>query len=146
MSLNAKENGNLKKLANFGMDALETIITKLFKNADEQSFPMPSNSAEGLDLLKNVNINSPVDGQVLTYDSDNDEWTNATGGSTYTALGTDESGRTTASQSYASGDYFYKDGYMCKALTSISAGATLTLNTNYSQGTLADILKAIENA
>ena len=61
-------------------------------------------------------------------------------------LGTDESGRTTASQSYASGDYFYKDGYMCKALTSISAGAILTLNTNYSQGTLADILKAIENA
>ena len=61
-------------------------------------------------------------------------------------LGTDESGRATASQSYASGDYFYKDGYMCKALTSISAGATLTLNTNYSQGTLADILKAIENA
>ena len=61
-------------------------------------------------------------------------------------LGTDESGRTTASQAYASGDYFYKDGYMCKALTSISAGATLTLNTNYSQGTLADILKAIENA
>ena len=61
-------------------------------------------------------------------------------------LGTDESGRTTASQAYASGNYFYKDGYMCKALTSISAGATLTLNTNYSQGTLADILKAIENA
>ena len=61
-------------------------------------------------------------------------------------LGTDESGRTTASQAYASGDYFYKDGYMCKALTSISAGATLTLNTNYSQGTLADILKAIENS
>lgn len=61
-------------------------------------------------------------------------------------LGTNESGRTTASQSYASGDYFYKDGYMCKALTSISAGATLTLNTNYSQGTLADVLKAIENA
>lgn len=61
-------------------------------------------------------------------------------------LGTDESGRSTASQSYASRDYFYKDGYMCKALTSISAGATLTLNTNYSQGTLADVLKAIENA
>ena len=61
-------------------------------------------------------------------------------------LGTDESGRTTASKSYTSGDYFYKDGYMCKALTSISAGATLTLNTNYSQGTLADVLKAIENA
>ena len=61
-------------------------------------------------------------------------------------FGTDESGRTTASKSYASGDYFYKDGYMCKALTSISAGATLTLNTNYSQGTLADILKAIENS
>ena len=57
-------------------------------------------------------------------------------------LGTDESGRTTASQSYASGDYFYKDGYMCKALTSISAGATLTLNTNYSQATLDEVLES----
>lgn len=85
MSLNAKENGNLKKLANLGMDALETIITKLFKNADEQSFPMPSDSAEGINLLKNVEIDTPTDGQVLKYDSTNGVWINANGGSNYTA-------------------------------------------------------------
>ena len=60
-------------------------------------------------------------------------------------LGTDESGNSTASQAYAQGDYFVKDGQFCKALTSIASGATFTLNTNYAAYTLADILKAIEN-
>lgn len=60
-------------------------------------------------------------------------------------LGTDESGNSTASQAYAQGDYFVKDGQFCKAITSIASGATFTLNTNYAAYTLADILKAIEN-
>ena len=85
MSVNAKQNGSLKKLANFGMDALETIITKLFKNADEQSFPMASDSAEGINLLKNVEIDTPTDGQVLKYDATNEVWVNGQGGSSYTA-------------------------------------------------------------
>lgn len=57
-------------------------------------------------------------------------------------LGTDEF-TSTASKAYSAGDYFYKDGMMCKALTSIAKGATLTLNTNYSASTLADILKIL---
>lgn len=61
-------------------------------------------------------------------------------------LGTDESGNSTASQAYAQGDYFVKDGQFCKALTSIASGATFTLNTNYAAYTLADILKAIEQS
>ena len=60
-------------------------------------------------------------------------------------FGTVESG-TTASKAYSQGDYFVKDGKMAKALTSIAQGATFTLNTNYSLYTLAEILKAIENA
>lgn len=59
-------------------------------------------------------------------------------------FGTIENG-TTASKTYAQGDYFVKDKKMCKALTSIAQGATFTLGTNYAQYTLADILKAIEN-
>lgn len=59
------------------------------------------------------------------------------------AMGTDESGNTKASKAYTTGDYFYKDGAMCKVLTSIASGATLTLNTNYSALTLADILKSL---
>ena len=60
-------------------------------------------------------------------------------------FGTIENG-TTASKTYAQGDYFVKDKKMCKALTSIAQGATFTLNTNYSAYTLAEILKSIEQS
>lgn len=36
-----------------------------------------------------------------------------------------------ATKQLAKGEYFYLDGQLCKAKTSISKGAILTLNTNY---------------
>lgn len=59
------------------------------------------------------------------------------------ALGTDESGRTTASRAYTTGEFFYKDGKMYKVLTSIAQGATFTINTNCQQTTLFAELKAL---
>lgn len=59
------------------------------------------------------------------------------------ALGTDESGRTTASRAYTTGEFFYKDGRMYKVLTSIAQGATFTINTNCQQTTLFAELKAL---
>lgn len=59
------------------------------------------------------------------------------------ALGTDESGRTTASRAYTAGEFFYKDGKMYKVLTSIAQGATFTINTNCQQTTLFAELKAL---
>lgn len=56
------------------------------------------------------------------------------------AIGTDESGRTTASKAYAIGEHFYKDGKFCTAKTAIASGATFTLNTNYEESTIADEL------
>ena len=56
------------------------------------------------------------------------------------AIGTDESKRTTASKAYAQGEHFYKDGKFCTAKTAIASGATFTLNTNYVEGTVADSL------
>lgn len=56
------------------------------------------------------------------------------------AIGTDESGRTTASRSYAQGEHFYKDGKFGKTKTAVAEGATWTLNTNYEEGTIADEL------
>ena len=38
---------------------------------------------------------------------------------------------TTASQAYAQGKYFIKNGQLCKAKTAIASGATFTLGTNY---------------
>ena len=59
------------------------------------------------------------------------------------ALGDDESGRTTASRAYTVGEFFYKDGKMYKVLTSIAQGATFTINTNCQQTTLFAELKAL---
>ena len=56
------------------------------------------------------------------------------------AIGTDESGRTTASKAYAIGEHFYKDGKFCTAKTAIASGATFTLNTNYVEGDVASVL------
>ena len=57
------------------------------------------------------------------------------------AIGTDESGRATASKAYTVGEHFIKDGKFCTAIASISSGATLTLNTNYVEGTIADNIR-----
>lgn len=57
-------------------------------------------------------------------------------------LGANESGNSTASRAYTKGEYFYKDGYICTALADIALGATLTLNTNYSESTLDDVLES----
>lgn len=44
---------------------------------------------------------------------------------------------TTASQAYTAGQYFLHNNVFCKALTSIASGATFTLNTNYTETTIA---------
>ena len=48
----------------------------------------------------------------------------------------------TASKSggYAKGEHFLQNGKFCTALAGIAEGATLTLNTNYVEGTIADSL------
>ena len=59
------------------------------------------------------------------------------------AIGDDESGRTTASKNYSKGDYFYKDGKLgvVTADDGVSQGATWTLNTNYLLTDIATIFK-----
>jgi len=43
----------------------------------------------------------------------------------------------TASQAYATGKFFYRNGSFCKAKTAIASGATFTLGTNYEVTTVA---------
>ena len=54
-------------------------------------------------------------------------------------VGTVENG-TTASQPYAVGEHFIRNDKFCTAIASIASGATLTLNTNYVEGTIAEAL------
>lgn len=46
----------------------------------------------------------------------------------------------TASQAYAVGRYFYRNGAFCKAKTAIASGAAFTLNTNYEVTSVANEL------
>lgn len=59
------------------------------------------------------------------------------------AVGTDESGRTTASRAYTTGEFFYMDGKMYKVLASIASGATFTVGTNILETTLFAELTAL---
>ena len=55
------------------------------------------------------------------------------------ALGHEENG-TTASQAYAQGAHFMRNGQFATAKTAISSGATLTENSNYTVGNVGDSL------
>ena len=64
-------------------------------------------------------------------------------GQIISAMGTNESGRTTASRAYSAKEYFYKDGKMYKCLTSIASGATFTVGTNCAETTIFAELTAL---
>ncbi len=52
-------------------------------------------------------------------------------------VGTVENG-TAASKTYAVGEHFIRNDKFCTAIAAIASGATLTLNTNYVEGTIAE--------
>ena len=52
----------------------------------------------------------------------------------------------TAGKAYSAGEYFLHDNQLCKALTGIESGATLTLNTNYAVTTIGAELYSALNA
>ena len=54
-------------------------------------------------------------------------------------VGTVENG-TTASQPYAVGEHFIRNDKFCTAIATIASGATLTLNTNYVEGSIAECI------
>ena len=62
-----------------------------------------------------------------------------------TVIGTVEDGAT-ASQAYAVNDLFIRNGKIGKATANISQGGTFTLNTNYVETTLGEILTGLLNA
>ena len=52
---------------------------------------------------------------------------------------------TTASRAYAIGEHFMKDGAFCTAIAAIAQGATFTLDTNYTAGTVGARVAALES-
>lgn len=74
-----------------------------------------------------------IDGDIADQTDLMDELDDKTDNS---VVGTVENGAT-ASKPYDIGQHFIKDGYFCTAIAVIAQGATLTLNTNYTQGDVA---------
>ena len=92
--------------------------------------PHPSNALE-VDSLGNVTAGGDItDGQgnVLADKTDT------------SVVGPVESG-TTASQAYAVGEHFIRNDKFCTCISAIASGATLTLNTNYVEGTIAEAIE-----
>lgn len=58
------------------------------------------------------------------------------------ALAPPENG-STASQSYAIGEHFMRNGDFCTAIAAITSGGSFTLNTNYVVGTIAETLQTL---
>ena len=80
--------------------------------------------------LEDVNISTPTNGDVLTYDGS--KWTNTQGGggaSVEQMIAPVETS-TTASQSYAIGEQFILNGVLYTATVAITAGGTITINGN----------------
>lgn len=68
-----------------------------------------------------------------------------TGKTDTTVIGNTEDGAT-ASQAYAQGKFFIRGGKFGKAKTAIAQGDTFTLNTNYEETSIADVLYEIMNS
>ena len=80
--------------------------------------------------LEDVNISSPTNGDVLTYDGS--KWTNGQGGggSSVEQMIAPVETSTTASQSYAIGEQFILNGTLYTATAAITAGGTITIGGN----------------
>lgn len=88
--------------------------------------------------LTDTDITNPTDGQVLTYNGTTGKWGNQTpSGVAESVVGTAENGAT-ASKAYAVGEHFIRNDKFCTVIAAIASGATLTLNTNYVEGTIAE--------
>ena len=80
--------------------------------------------------LEDVNITSPTNGDVLTYDGS--KWTNGQGGggSSVEQMIAPVETSTTASQAYAIGEQFILNGTLYTATAAITAGGTITIGGN----------------
>lgn len=125
-------------------------IQLAYELATPQTYQLtPQQIKEIKALLGENNISCPLDGQSIaickyTVLMNGDDLDFATVGKVdISALGTDESGNSTASRAYTTGEFFYKDGKMYKVLTNIASGATFTVGTNISETTLFAELTAL---
>lgn len=122
-----------------------TGIKLLYQKATASSFSTTPTNIET--LIGQNNISVPLEGQTLDSLSYREmmAWDDVTDivkavddkNADISAIGTDESGRTTASRSYTRGERFYKDGKYCRTKTAVAQGATWTLNTNYEETSIA---------
>ena len=84
----------------------------------------------------NIKLASPVETQVLALDGRADALEGA--------IAPVES-NATASRAYAIGEHFIKDGAFCTAKAVIERGEAFTLNANYTAGTIASSVAALES-
>lgn len=93
-----------------------------------------------------LNISTPSNGQVMSYNGTSSKWENATMDLSNKVDKTDitsilATGATnTTGATITKGTYFYLDGVLCRAKADIAVNASFTLNTNYESVTVGNEL------
>ena len=121
-SFNTTE-GSPRNLADVLAQGIGDLVTVVSRISHQTTY-------DELSDLEDVNISTPTNGDVLTYDGS--KWVNGQGGgsSSCEELIAPVETSTTASQSYAIGEQFILNGTLYTATANISAGGTITINGN----------------
>lgn len=149
--LNGATNGNLaaydqyENLVDSGVAATDVLVINAgatdgnIVSYDENGNIEDSGVAVSDLIVKNAGA---TDGHIASYDENGDLEDSGIEISSVTAntvIAPVEAGAT-ASQSYAVGEQFIKAGKYCTAKTAITSGDAFVVNTNYTEGTVADSL------
>lgn len=123
-SFNTTE-GSPRNIADVLAQGIGDLVTVVSRISHQTTY-------DELSDLEDVNISSPTNGDVLTYDGS--KWTNGQGGggaSVEQMIAPVETS-TTSSQAYAVGEQFILNGTLYTATAAITAGGTITIGGNCS--------------
>lgn len=124
---------------NYGAGDIVIYQSKLYKANGITYGTFNPNDWEEITIAKNflsLGVTSNVaDGESVEYSNFYGGYIGVEKANTSAVGNNEKSSR--ASNAYAIGAYFYKDGYFCKAIQAIAVNDTLTLNTNYQRVSIA---------
>ena len=120
-SFNTTE-GSPRNIADVLAQGIGDLVTVVSRISHQTTY-------DELSDLEDVNISTPTNGDVLTYDGS--KWVNGQGGgSSCEELIAPVETSTTASQAYAIGEQFILNGVLYTATAAITAGGTITIDGN----------------
>ena len=122
----------------------EELVSDAQAAATDAQTAADTASAAASSVASIVPASPGTEGQVLTRMANGADWQTLDGKANTSTLATVETG-TTASKTYAVGDYLVYNGILYKVISAIGSGETLTPNTNIEATTTGAELSSLNN-